>query len=142
MIWPPSQRSHQNFPCGYISACAVKSSWNKHEQLFDRVWFMKKAIFSIFLMHYFPNETLKNRSLWEFRGRRGSWDQNHHWKLGQQTPSVGTLLAYRDYGLNHILFRNKTFLFFKKERWNFQHLFEMEFCETSQIFSSFRQLLF
>ena len=36
-------------------------------------------------------------------------------------------------------FRNKTFLFFKIESWNFQHLFEKEFHETSQNFNSFRQ---
>ena len=52
---------------------------------------------------------------------------------------------FRDYGLKNTFFRNKTFLFFKIESWNFQHLFEKEFCETSQDFnslSSFRQLLF
>ena len=52
---------------------------------------------------------------------------------------------FRDYGLNYIFFRNKTFLFYKIESWNFQHLFEKEFRETSQnfnSFSSFRQLLF
>ena len=52
---------------------------------------------------------------------------------------------FRDYGLKNIFFRNKTFLFFKIESWNFQHLFEIEFRETSQnfnSFSSFRQLLF
>ena len=52
---------------------------------------------------------------------------------------------FRDYGLKNILFRNKTFSFFKVESWNFQHLFEIEFPETSQNFNSFslfRQLLF
>ena len=46
---------------------------------------------------------------------------------------------FRDYGLEHIFFRNKTFLFFKIESWNFQHLFEMKFRETSQNFNSIRQ---
>ena len=32
----------------------------------------------------------------------------------------------------------KTFLFFKIESWIFQHLFEIEFRETSQTFNSFR----
>ena len=50
-----------------------------------------------------------------------------------------SLGLFRDYGLNHIFFRNKTFLFFKIESWNFQHLFEKEFCETSQNFNSIRQ---
>ena len=44
---------------------------------------------------------------------------------------------FRDYGLKKFFFRNKTFLFFKIESWNFQHLFEIEFCETSQNFNSF-----
>ena len=42
-------------------------------------------------------------------------------------------------------FRNKTFLFFKIESWNFQVQFEIKFRETSQNlnkFSLFRQLLF
>ena len=34
---------------------------------------------------------------------------------------------FRDHGLNHISFRNKTFLFFKMESWNFQHLFDFWF---------------
>ena len=51
-----------------------------------------------------------------------------------------SLSLFRDYGLNYTFFRNKTFLFFKIESWNFQHLFEKEFRETS--FSSFRQFLF
>ena len=49
---------------------------------------------------------------------------------------------FRDYGLKIIFYRNKTFLFFKIESWNFQKLFEIEFRETSQNFNSFRQLLF
>ena len=47
--------------------------------------------------------------------------------------------------LDHIFFRNKTFLFFKIESLNFQHLFKKEFHETSpnfNLFSSFRQFLF
>ena len=50
--------------------------------------------------------------------------QNLHWKLGQQTPKL-------------YFFRNKTFLFFKIESWQIQHLFEKEFRETSQNFNSF-----
>ena len=41
------------------------------------------------------------------------------------------------YGLKNIFFRNKTFLFLKIESWKFQHLFEIEFRETSQNFNSF-----
>ena len=53
-------------------------------------------------------------------------------------------LSWR-YSLKNIFIRNKTFLFFKIENWNFQHLFEIKFREASQNFNSFslfRQLLF
>jgi predicted nucleic acid-binding Zn finger protein len=40
------------------------------------------------------------------------------------------------YGLKNNFFRNKTFLFFKIGSWNFQHLFEIKFRETSQHFNS------
>ena len=49
------------------------------------------------------------------------------------------------YGLKNNFFRNKTFLFFKIESWNFQVQFEIKIRETSQnfnTFSFFRQLLF
>ena len=49
------------------------------------------------------------------------------------------------YGLKNIFFRNKTFLFFKLESWNFQVQFEIKIRESSQNFNSFsffRQLLF
>ena len=46
------------------------------------------------------------------------------------------------HGTLNIFFRNKTFLFVKTEIWNFQHLFDLLFRETSQNFSSFEQLLF
>ena len=64
--------------------------------------------------------------------------QNLHWKLGQLTLPFGS---------NHLssILKNKTFLFFKIESWNFLHLFEIKSCETSQNFNSFswfRQLLF
>ena len=52
---------------------------------------------------------------------------------------------FRDYGLKNIFFRHKNFLFFEIEIWNFQHFFEIKFCETSHNFNSFsifRQLLF
>ena len=40
------------------------------------------------------------------------------------------------YGLKNYFFRNKTFLFFKIECWNFQVQFEIEFHETSHNFNS------
>ena len=41
------------------------------------------------------------------------------------------------YGLKNISFRNKTFLFFKTESWNFQVQFDIKIRETSQNFNSF-----
>ena len=41
--------------------------------------------------------------------------------------------------LKKYFFRNKTFLFFKIESWNFQVQFEIEFRETMQNFNSIRQ---
>ena len=38
-------------------------------------------------------------------------------------------------------FRDKTFLYFKLESWNFQHLFKNKFCKTSQNFNSFLQTI-
>ena len=50
--------------------------------------------------------------------------QNRRWKL---------FCFDIDCGLNHILFRNKTFLFYKIENWNFQHLFEKFFLKLHNI---------
>ena len=41
----------------------------------------------------------------------------------------------------YYFFLNKTFLFVKTEIWNFEHLFDLFFRETSQNLSSFGQLL-
>ena len=63
-------------------------------------------------------------------------------KLRRLTPSFGCTLAIRP---KNIFFRNKTFLFFKIESWNFQVQFEIKIRETSQNFNSyslFGQLLF
>ena len=58
--------------------------------------------------------------------------QNRRWKLGQYTK----LFCFDiDFSLNHIFFRNKTFLFFKIESWNFFSigcLIELKFCEVLQ----------
>ena len=68
------------------------------------------------------------------------------WVMPKPSLKIGTANAicwnslglFRDYGLNYIFFRNKT-IFFKIESFNFQHLFEKEFRETSQNFNSIRQ---
>ena len=67
--------------------------------------------------------------------------QNLHWKLGQQAPSVGSTFIgiFRDNSLKHF-FRNKTFLFFKIESRNFQHLFKKEFLKPHKNFNSIRQI--
>ena len=86
----------------------------------------------------------------------GSYKQQGRWSMPKPSLKIRSASAifwsylgkFRNYGLRNIFFRNKTFLFFKIESWNFQHLFEIEFRETSQSFnsfssfSSFRQLLF
>ena len=59
--------------------------------------------------------------------------QNPHWKSVQQTPSVGTLCIFKDYGLNYIFLGIKLFLFFKVESWNFQHLFEKKIVKPHKI---------
>ena len=64
--------------------------------------------------------------------------QNLHWNLGQQTLSVGTLLAYLETKTWIIFFRNKTLLFFKIESWNSICL-KKKYRETSQNFNSIRQ---
>ena len=72
----------------------------------------------------------------------GEWPQNllENWDGTRHLLDVSW-----SYGLKNIFFRNKTFLFFKIESWNFQVQFEIKIRETSQnfnSFSSFRQLLF
>ena len=55
------------------------------------------------------------------------FDQNLHWKLGQQAPSVGTILTYLETTAKEIILLGIIFfLFFKIESWNFQHLFEKD----------------
>ena len=87
------------------------------------------------------------------------WQKKLYWRLLKK-PKVGVTMSqakpslkietgnticwnsfsiFRDYGLNHISFRNKTFLSFKIESWSFQHLYEKEFHETSKNFNSIRQ---
>ena len=62
------------------------------------------------------------------------------WKPSLKIGSVNkAFLFWYWQRLNFFFFRNKTFLFFKIESWNFQNLFEKEFRETSQNFNSIRQ---
>ena len=72
-------------------------------------------------------EDLAQESVGRLESTKTQWGQNRCWKLGQ-------LFCFDiDNGLNHSFFMNKTFLFYKIKIWNFQHLFEKEFHETSQI---------
>ena len=58
------------------------------------------------------------------------------WYLSHWSGSICSIFCNRLYCKdihcvqwpNNIIFRNKTFLFFKMESWNFPHLFEKEFC--------------
>ena len=65
--------------------------------------------------------------------------QNLYWKLGQQSAICWNSLSLLE--TMAYFFSNKTFLFFKIESWNFQHLFEKEFHETSQNFNSIREVI-
>ena len=56
-------------------------------------------------------------------GKIADYEQNLHWKLGQQAPHFGSILAVRL--KKYFFFRSETFLFFKMENWNFLHLFEI-----------------
>ena len=72
--------------------------------------------------------------------------QNLHWKLGQQSAIYWNFLGlFRDYGLNHIFFRNKTFLFFQHRKLKFStSIWKKKNRETSQKFqlNALRQFLF
>ena len=50
-----------------------------------------------------------------------------------KTICWNSLGLFRDYSLNYIFLRNKTFLFFKIESWNFQHLFEKKIVEPHNV---------
>ena len=73
-------------------------------------------------------------------------DQNLPGKLGQRSSICwNSLDLFRVYGLNYIFLGITLFCFSRYKSWNFQHLFEKEFRETSQNFNSFsslRQFLF
>ena len=67
----------------------------------------------------------QNAPLWS--GRTSKW-WNAIMSKAKPSLKIGTANAicwnslglFRNYSLNHIFFRNKTFLFFKIEHWNFQ----------------------
>ena len=65
-----------------------------------------------------------------------NYNQNLHWKFGQQTKFFCFDI---DNGLKNIFLGIKLFLFFKIESWNFQVQFEIKFRETLQNFNSIRQ---
>ena len=62
------------------------------------------------------------------------------WRFGdlKKTSHFLEKKTFRDYSLDYIFFRNKTFLLFKMESWNCQHLFKNEFRDSSQNFNSIR----
>ena len=62
------------------------------------------------------------------------YPQNLHWKLGQQTPSVRTLLVYLEtMAIILFFFKNKFFLFFKIESWNFSICLKKNFVKPHKI---------
>ena len=48
----------------------------------------------------FPNEIVKNRSLWEFRGRRGSWDNVKQGDLTPNFPKFSKPILNLDFYIN------------------------------------------
>ena len=106
-----------------MSTCISSDEWHWHQTGLEFIHIsLQIAIFCFIL---FPKPSLKIRTanaiFWIYLG--GNW-----------------------YGLKNIFLSNKIVLFFMIECWNFQHLFEIEFRETSQnfnfLFSLFRPLLF
>ena len=73
---------------------------------------LKGSVWSLKLQKW--NCSPSNAQKLEIRGL----SQNLYWKSGQQSAIFWNSLGlFRDYGLNHIFFRNKTFLFFKIKSW-------------------------
>ena len=96
-------------------------------------------------IHIYPYQMTHNNDLWiffhtyllSFSGgfllQFWKWDasllipltttskcQNLHWKLGQQSAICWNSLGlFRDYSLNHIFFRNKTFFVFQDKKLKF-----------------------
>ena len=97
--------------------------------------FLAKFLFSYqnkVRIHQFPNCHLA--------GQQNYGLMRLHPKPSLKIGSVSKCFCFDiDYGLNHISFRTKTFLFYNIENWNFQHLFEKKIHETSQNFKSIRQ---
>ena len=97
----------------------------------------------------FFNQKKNEKKLWRLRNSFQhklmvfdfSWS-TAFWRYHQPKPSlkIGSVnkafLFWCWQQTKEYLFRNKTFLFFKIESWNFPHLFDKEFCETSQNLNS------
>ena len=104
------------------------------------VFWMRNFIFCFYSDFWYSGSVFKPRSCKPLFPFERQENQNRRWKLGQQSANCWNYLGlFRDYDFDHILFKIKTFLFYKIENWNFQHLFEKEFRETSQNFNSIRQ---
>ena len=82
---------------------------------------------------------IKNHLRQSILNRKGGSSQNLYWKLSQQTKLVVLILIPVHSWFRKFFFRNKTFLFFKIQSWNFQHLFNCRSCKTTQNFSSLIQ---
>ena len=101
-------------------------------------WFGLTNMYNIpFMTKIFPGKKIKS---WLINGCCISQGLTNTTNGPKPSLKIGTANAicwnslglFRDYGLDHIFFRNKFLLFFKIKSSNFQHLFEKEFHETSQ----------
>ena len=127
----------------------------KHRGKIEKTWFIQNIKY-LGLYHawqyteilWSQNNLIFSYAIWFV----GSLHQNLPGKLGQPSAICWNSLGlFRDYGLNYIFFRNKTFLFFKIESWNLKTfqliqlgqtifisifsircLIELKFCEVSR----------
>ena len=95
--------------------------------LHDEWYVMKFSQLHVYCNYY--------AELWEYH----STNQNCCWKFGQLIKLMVLKLKPVHSWLSSIFFMVKTFLFFKIESWNFEHLLEKMFRETSQKFNSIGQ---
>ena len=96
--------------------------------------YQTRLFLKIVLKYYLLVRVVTNKVLLFICSFWSYWYQNLHWKLGQQVPSFGSILAFLETnGLKNFFFRNKTFLFFKIESWNFQQLFENDLFKPHKI---------
>ena len=98
-----------------------------------RVWMVDESA-KILLVQFYNPEIISYSCYFPIYPfpKRGKSNPNHSLKIRTASAIFWIYLGiFRDYSLNNIFFRNKFFLFFKIENWNFQNLFEIRCHKTS-----------